>query len=69
MMTLSDVLQVLDPATSIEIAQWHNDERVYYCGLMLNLTYCDVEKVLKQQVRRIMMKNDEHGHRVFIEIS
>ena len=68
-MTLKDVLRVLEPATSIKIAKLYSDDDGYYCGLLVNLTYCNIEKLLEQRVYRMRMKNEEHGYCVVIEIS
>lgn len=68
-MTLKEVLRVLEPATSIEIARLYDEDECYYCGLLVNLTYCDIKGLLEQRVSRIRMKNEEHGYCVVIEIS
>lgn len=69
MMTLKDVLRVLEPATSIEIAELYSEDECCYCGLLVNLTYCDIKGLLERRVCSIRMKNEEHGYRVVIEIS
>lgn len=67
-MTLKEVLRVLEPATSIEIAELYGDDECYYCGLLVNLTYCNIEELLEQRVHGIRIKNEEHGYCVVIEI-
>lgn len=68
-MTLKEVLRALEPATSIEIARLYDEDECYYGGLLVNLTYCDIEELLEQRVHRIRIKNEKHGYCVVIEIS
>lgn len=64
MMNLKSLLEILDPATSIEILIM--GEGSIYCGTLLNLSYCEIREMLGYGVDVIKMKSEEHGYHVLI---
>ena len=64
MMNLKRLLEVINPATSIEIIIMGTGS--IYCGTLLNLSYCEIREILDYGIDAIKMKSDERGYRVLI---
>ena len=66
---LTGILRVLDPSTSVEIVDERAGRGGIYRGLLLNLPYYEVGKMLDWNVKEIRMRNEEHGYCVVIKLS